>query len=253
MVVTTRGQLQRATAITTEAMNPSTSTSDSTTLKETPSEVLFTREEVQQILDRALKAAHSELEHAYNKKLEKMKLELMELRGTVEKLKIHQNNLEQYSRRNHLRIQGLSVNHGTSYKDAVAEFINTKLRKEDGGHFAVTAKDLDAAHPLPIRAARTAHSDSPSPAPEHSTPPKIPTVIVRFHQRELRDAIIRRRRILKGTQWKIQEDLTKENAALLHRLSKAAGVESSWSWEGKIFGKIVGIKKPKRYGILDEQ
>lgn len=225
-------------------------------------DVLFTSEEVRAIVERATKAATREFENAYNEKLAKLqneviglKTEVLDLKTTVAKLKIHQNHLEQYSRRSHLRIYGLKLSKTESCKETVAAFINAKLSGNSCP--TISPNDLDAAHPLPIRS-------KPTPPPSDSQPstnsassasklnPPTPVVIVRFHQREIRDAVIRSRRALKSTQWKIQEDLTKENANLLNRLSNAPAVKSAWSWEGKIFASLHGVKKPQRFDILDE-
>ena len=234
---------------------------------EEQTDVLFTSEEVRDIVERATKAATREFETAYNEKLAKLhsevsilKTEVLDLKTTVAKLKLHQNHLEQYSRRSHLRIYGLQLSKTENCKETVAAFINAKLFSSGNSCPTISPNDIDAAHPLPIRS-------KPSPPPSNSQPatnsasdtpgraskrnPPTP-VIVRFHQREIRDAVIRSRRALKGTQWKIQEDLTKENANLLNRLSNAPAVKSAWSWEGKIFASLHGVKKPQRFDILDE-
>ena len=107
-----------------------------------------------------------------------------------------------YSRRTHLRIYGLQTKVGVSCKEAVAEFVHTHLKNEDGEHLTCAASDIDAAHQLPLQ---TITEDDPQTAEEdsHETHPKtkrirIPAIIVRFHERDIRDSIIKARRSLKG-------------------------------------------------------
>lgn len=56
------------------------------------------------------------------------------------------NDSEQYNRRNNIRIRGLSIKKEEDCRQAVADFLRTKLQIQD-----VHAEDLEAAHPLPAR------------------------------------------------------------------------------------------------------
>lgn len=229
-------------------------------LLENSETVVFSPEEMQDMIQKAVKAATVQFELAYNEKLRYMKAEMLELRDTVHKLQISHNRLEQYSRRSNLRIRGLQIPKGADCREKVVEFINNNIKATDGTGPQITARDIDAAHPLPsrpkkttaettLKAAADATSEATSKAPAQTA---SDVVIVRFHERDTRDAIIRARRSLKGSSVTIQEDLTRANAALLFRLSKTPEISSAWSWEGKIFGLVAGIKKPQRYDIYDE-
>jgi hypothetical protein len=150
------------------------------------------------------------------------------------------NDLEQYSRRSHLRIRGLRMQHGESYKGAVARLCNSRLG------IRITETDLDDAHPLPVKMPKTQTQQI-----QHNGPPPPPTMIARFHRRDQRDAILRARTALKGQGIVISEDLTSKNQGLLKKLHDSESIKSSWSWMGKIYAIVYGETKVIRFDIHD--
>jgi len=56
--------------------------------------------------------------------------------------------------------------------------------------------------------------------------------IVRFHKKEVRGHVLRKRRVLKQTQFSMAEDPTALNSKTLTRVNKDPAV--AWSWNGKI-------------------
>ena len=60
-------------------------------------------------------------------------------------------------------------------------------------------------------------------------------VIIRFCSQQVRDEIIKRRRVLKGTRQTIVEDLTVLNMATLNRLRKHTSIEKCWTWNGRLY------------------
>ena len=133
------------------------------------------------------------------------------------------NDAEQFSRRNNLRVLGLTLNPTDDGRSVVTSFLRDKFGLHD-----VSPNDIEAAHPVPVRQ-RNADSASAS----HST--SSDPVIVRFRSRELRDKVIRMRRKLKGSRFAIAEDLTALNMQTLNRLRNNPDVVKSWSWNGKLF------------------
>lgn len=219
------------------------------------------KEEIVALVQNAVKAA----EVRFEKKLQEATTDLRraldeekgrcnELKLELEKTKAENNRLEQYSRRSHLRIQGLELPSHKDCKQAVAEFISNKLTERNGTAIKITRDDLDAAHPLPTRP-RTppASSDATTAdATDATTPTKTtPAIIVRFHQRELRDKVIRARRCLKKSGITIQEDLTAKNAKLLKEMKSDIAYSSAWTWEGKVYALPKGQTKPRRISISE--
>lgn len=149
------------------------------------------------------------------------------------------NDLEQYSRRSHIRIRGLKIESPETCKAAVARFCTSALNVN------ISEEDLDAAHPLPVRTPQ--HS---AKRPQTASDPA--PIIVRFHRRDQRDSVIKARSALKSTGITITEDLTAANQKLLHHLYAATSVSSAWSWNGKILYTVQGSKKTHRLDIHDQ-
>jgi FtsZ-binding cell division protein ZapB len=220
-------------------------------------------DEIQALIDASLasavdKAVSKATAHLANE-ITNLKLTVLELQNEVQNLKKKNNQLEQYSRRSNIRIRGLQVPEGSNCKEVVAKFLSEKLKGRNGEPVKVKEEDLDAAHPLPTpktkpRTAVNADESATNGQEGGETPPQTPSpvVIVKFHNRDTRDFVIRSRRSLKDQPFAIQDDLTRENAALLQRLKKAPSINKAWSWEGKIYGTVYGIKKPKKFDILEE-
>ena len=124
------------------------------------------------------------------------------------------NDAAQYLRRNNVRIRGLQVKENEDCRKVVTEFIRKTL------HIHLDEDHIEAAHILPARSSQSA-----------STPP---TVVVRFFRRELRDSVIRSRRMLKDSKMSIVEDLTSLNLELLNRLRNSASIDKVWSWNGHV-------------------
>lgn len=194
-----------------------------------------------------------DLQERHDKEMEELrgqlteeKEEVIKLRAQIRETTLTANELEQYSRRSHIRIHGLSLTAGTDCKGAVAAFIRQRVKDRQGRSLEVNADDFDAAHPLPLRRA--------NPLVEHQAAPKerIPAIIVRFFSRDKRDLVLSCRRSLKGQRISISEDLTSKNQNLLRSLQNSANFQSAWSWKGHIYAKPVGENaKVRKCSIFD--
>lgn len=127
------------------------------------------------------------------------------------------NELEQYSRRNCLRIFGIEEK-----RDENTDTIITEIATKHLG-FAVNPTDIDRSH----RIGRKDHDNG-----------KPRAIIVKFSNYEGRNRFIKNRRKLKGTDIIIKEDLTKTNQELLQNTKKNPAVKSAWSHDGKIIALI---------------
>ena len=139
------------------------------------------------------------------------------------------NKIEQYSRRENLKIHGLKVEEHEECCDVVARMITKDLgiHLKDG--------DIAIAHPIPTRVQKTSADGVPFPPP----------IIVKFSTaaRNRRDEVIKRRRQLKGSGQVVYEDLTELNAKTLNRVSKHEDIKQAWSVNGKLFGLTQAGKK----------
>ena len=136
------------------------------------------------------------------------------------------NDSEQYSRMRSVRIRGLRVEDGRNAAEAAVQLFQEKLCLPD-----ISLADIDVAHPLPMKKSI-------------SGPDQSPPILVKFRSRRSRDAVIRKRKLLKGTVTSIEEDLTSLNIQLINRLRNSEDVDKTWSWGRKVFavlktGKLV--------------
>ena len=168
-------------------------------------------------------------------KLEKENLvKQMEKNAEIADSKI--NDLEQYGRRNNLKINGLPESEGDETAEMTADILIEKLNGVIGG-LNLKPDDIDIAHRL---------GKKKRPKPNETVYPR--RVIVKFHSRCKRDAILRNRKLFKGTDIYVNEDLTKINQLVLSCVRKKMSdeVEKAWSKNGRIMyenktGEIVEV------------
>jgi exosome complex exonuclease DIS3/RRP44 len=136
------------------------------------------------------------------------------------------NDLEQYGRRNNVRITGLPNDIDGQTSQAVAEQSVDLLNKKLG--LQIEYRDIDVAH----RLGKFTHT-------------KNRPAIVKFVRRQTKIDIMKRAKLLKGTGIFINEDLTKTNAEVLAslRLKEPTRIEKAWSYEGKLFAKYKGSER----------
>lgn len=162
------------------------------------------------------------------------------------------NDVEQYSRRANLRFRGLCVPPGATCLSTVISFINNSMHLRD-----ITPNDIDNAHQVSLK---TSARSSASKATQNDTcivsadssqatsgtadlSTVKSTILVCFSKRDIRDKIISSRKLLKGTNVSIVEDLTSLNVQLINRLRLDERVLDSWSWNGRVFAKLNNGKK----------
>lgn len=154
---------------------------------------------------------------------------------------IQVNDIEQHSRLQNIRIHGLVVPEGLASTTAVTDFVKASLKLSD-----VSECDIDISHPLPSR--------DKHPAGQGTVSLRPPSIIVRFARRQVRDRVLRQRKLLKGTKVVITEDLTVLNSQLLNRLHKSDRINSAWTWQGKVYCVLTNGKKTavKPFQTIDE-
>ena len=141
------------------------------------------------------------------------------------------NDIEQYGRRNNIRIRGLAVDNDC--RATVVSFIKDKLQMN------INSEDIESAHVLPSRSEYSENINPSQASAAHSSPSGTqhgpPVVIVRFQKRDVRDSVLRNRRLLKRSRYAIVEDLTALNSKTLTRVSKDQNVAAAWTWNGKVY------------------
>ena len=230
--VTRAGSVSRGGKSTAAQSTPKEVVEDSSSL---PTECRVTKEEIDLLVTNAVKLATD----LYERKLESLREHIdsqnkiiSDLKKRVIRNESEINNLNQYSRRSHLRIYGYELKRNSeSCKKQVVALFNS-MKDSQNSPLVVTEADIDDAHTLPQKPPSQQSSGSQDARVAQKKPPCI---IVRFFARELRDSILINRKSLKGRRIGLQDDLTPWNAKLLRDLQDSPNFKSAWSWQGRIY------------------
>ena len=158
-------------------------------------------------------------------KLKDEKIDSLEKR--VDELTQTADNLEQYSRRNSLRIFGREENDHEDPAEQAFNIINKELKLD--------IKVIDRAHRVGKK------------SKERKTP--RPT-LVKFATHADRDAVYKKRRLLRGTSIFINEDLTQPRSALLYTArsyKRNKRIKDCWTHDGLILvknnhGRVIAVR-----------
>lgn len=123
-----------------------------------------------------------------------------------------QDDLEQYQRRQCLRIFGVPEDRGED-TDVIAIDVAKKIGVD------LTIEDIDRSH----RVGKVSDGD------------KIRPVIVKFVSYRKRCEMFRNKRLLKGSNVTIREDLTKKRHDMLRQCITKYGLKNVWTLDGAIF------------------
>ena len=124
-------------------------------------------------------------------------------------MQTHINELEQYSRRNSIRIFGIEKQTNEKLTETICKFSKQKLNIDLQPHF------IDRCHPVGNYQNRNA-------------------VLVKFVSHKHKQDTIKARRALKGSGIIIAEDLTRTNYELLRKTQKHPKILNCWTTDGKV-------------------
>ena len=170
---------------------------------------------------------------------EALRDQLKEARQLAEAADQRVEDLSAYVRRNNLRIYGLpesdgrKANGGAATEPETAQQCEERVVKmvSDKLKVNINRKDIEACHRVGVKRGDSQRG-----------------VIVRFHSRKVRDAVLSNRRNLKGTKTVIVEDLTPKAYSLLCQVKDDKDVcAQAWSRNGSVImkshsGKIDAIR-----------
>ena len=166
------------------------------------------------------------------------------------------NDLQQYTRNWSLRFFGCDGDGDSETAidciDKILTIVNEELNVE------IDSKDIEVAHRTGRRPSRQERDGATAAesgaggvggAGVASGPGSVPPrgartgtrprpIIVRFYSRLTRDSVLAKRKLLKGKNVSIGEDLTPENFKCLKRVQEHSGTLSTWSHRGKILTKL---------------
>ena len=129
------------------------------------------------------------------------------------------NDLDQYSRRNNIRINGVPESGKETAEDTTKRVI--EVLNKNISNLNLIPTDIDISHRLGKQSSQ-GHRQ----------------IIVKFVSRHTRDRVIRGRKAFKSKKVFINEDLTRLNQAVLKAIRMTTPAEETgWSWDGKLFHK----------------
>lgn len=152
---------------------------------------------------------------------------LKEAESKIVQFEVRTDDLEQYSRRNSVRIFGLQETADEDVQKSVVAMVEGNLR------IKLVPEDIDRCH-------RT------GPRIENRTRP----VILKFTRYNKKAEVLSQRRQLKGKRMSIQDDLTKQRLQLLKLAREKYGDRNAWTSNGRVLIKTArGIQQIQ--GTLD--
>lgn len=181
-------------------------------IKETCCGLRQALEEVQESLKKVLESKGKEVEEM-KKTMGKQEEEKVDLQRKV-------NDLENYQRRENLRITGLPERNGEDPIEVVKKFF-----KENA--FSVPGEKIHVAHRIGPKS-----RDKPRP------------LLIRFADRKTKDDVVRARRTLKGSGKTISEDVSRLTIQTLMRVQRSDGIQRSWIWNAKVYAVHHDDSKP---------
>ncbi|KAK7497605.1 hypothetical protein BaRGS_00011245 [Batillaria attramentaria] len=184
-------------------------------------------------------ALRSELEKC-KQKLERAEEMVIEAKTQASVAERRVNDLEQYGRRNNVRVLGVPEAEGENAADC-EEKVLAVLRGKLGLK-SMANSDIEACHRIGQRQRR----QQEQPGSRSQVLPKARPIIVRFVNRKAAETVLYHRRKLKSTSYVITEDLTPANFSLLAYCWDHPEVEDSWSKRGNIIARMKGSKSFKR-------
>lgn len=172
------------------------------------------RDAVVEALSQSLKEAHSRIDSLSGEvKNLRVELQRIELR-TQEK----EDELEQYQRRNNVRIFGVPEVQG----EVTDELVLNIFRETIG---------VD----LPLNSIERSHRvGAPRVPREVDKAPRPRPIIVRFQSHRDRREIFAKKKALKGSGMVLREDLTPRRAEVLRRAVERHGVRKVWTVDGRV-------------------
>lgn len=165
------------------------------------------------------------------KELKEKNQQISNLQNRVASLESENDSLEQYTRRNSLRVFGVPEEEGENTVELAISLINETMEVQP----PITIEDIDRVH-------RTGKKDSPtSRAAANSTQETKPrAILVKFATYRARHRVMSNRKKLKGTKIFVNEDLTRARSTTLYkaRMMKRNGtIRDIWTHDGSLVFK----------------
>ena len=139
--------------------------------------------------------------------------EIADVRSLLQRQRSDLNDIQQYSRKSHVRVFGMPEEQNENCQVKVTDLINSKL------NYSIDDNTVEVAH----RVGKVGE--------------KPRAILVRFHRRDIKYSVMKARKMLRGSGISISEDLTKTNLNLVKESKQHPRIEDAWGWNGKVFAK----------------
>ncbi|KAI4454239.1 l1 transposable element-related [Holotrichia oblita] len=149
-----------------------------------------------------------------DKKFENYDARLSDLQDKNEMLSDKCDALEQYSRRNNVRIIGVTGVSPVNCENVVMDIINEKLK------LTLPVEIIDRCHPV---------------GPQKKDGKR--DILVKFNAYRYRRIVLQKKSLLKGTGVSIMEDLTRNRYLCYRKVREKVGVKNAWVFDGNIYMK----------------
>ena len=175
-------------------------------------------------------AVTSAMSNVYKTVLQNVKLDLAQQTETLNNVKVatqkqsfDMDRLEQYSRKENIRVHGIPEVPGENTSRILVE-----LARDIGVEMSET--DISVSHRLPGKA---------RPNGNPGNPPRPRVIIAKFVRRDTKNTIMRNKKKLKELQNTrkevyIEDDLTPLRSRLIREIKKDTSVKTCWSIDGRI-------------------
>lgn len=158
---------------------------------------------------------------------------IAQLNRRIENLESQNDILEQYSRRNTLRVSGVSEDAGEDVIEKTLELLNETMSVSP----PISLEDVDRVHRV---GKRSSHA-IPSGGSNGSTPRTHPRqILIKFSSYRARERVMKRRSTLKGSTIFVNEDLTRNRNAIVYKarqLKRNGKIDDVWTHDGAIIFK----------------
>ncbi len=182
---------------------------------------------ITKIINEAVKKAVSEVEAKFNQQLKVKTEEIKKLKSEVETLADKLNDIEQYGRRDSVRVFNVPDNADKSLGETVSCDVINKLPRD--ARFDIEEDT--------VRYHRVGRANPGKPCP----------VIIKFISYKKKMIFLKSRRVFKGCKITVADDLTGVNYNRLKEARDMDIVQNAWSWDGVLYAQVTGIRKPVRF------
>ena len=183
----------------------------------------------------------SDIQKTIDDKVNHLQTAVKKQQESIDTLTSNLNTLEQYTRRNNIRIFGVPER-----RDENTDQIVCQLADKLGVH--MSREDIDRSH----RVGQPPQQDHQYADALRSgkTKQKARPIIVKFTSYRTKHAFMKDKRKLKGSGTVVAEDLTKTNANLLSAAYTNKNTSAAWSIDGRVYVVVKDGNREKKKRIM---